>query len=97
MLWYDAGRNWRRPLNWDDRRTQSTPSQGASSMAVSKVIDLVGNSTVSWEDAARNALSGAAKSLHGITSLEIVQYTATIVENEIVEYRALVKLAFVVD
>jgi hypothetical protein len=66
-------------------------------MAVSKVIDLVGNSTVSWEDAARNALSGAAKSLHGISSLEIVQYTAVIVENEIVEYRALVKLAFVVD
>ncbi len=74
--------------------TLSIPFQG---MAVSKVIDLVGNSTVSWEDAARNALSGAAKSLHGITSLEIVQYTATIVENEIVEYRALVKLAFVVD
>lgn len=66
-------------------------------MAVSKVIDLIGNSTVSWEDAARNALTGAAKSLHGISDLEIVQYTARVVDNEIVEYRALVKLAFLVD
>lgn len=66
-------------------------------MAVSKVIDLIGNSTVSWEDAARNALAGAAKSLHGITHMEIVQYTAQVADDEIVEYRAFVKLAFVVD
>ena len=66
-------------------------------MAVSKVIDLIGNSTVSWEDAARNALAGASKSLHGISDLEIVQFTAKVVDNEIVEYRAMVKLAFVVD
>ncbi|HNS03230.1 MAG TPA: dodecin family protein [Anaerolineae bacterium] len=66
-------------------------------MAVSKVIDLIGNSTVSWEDAARNALTGAGKSLHGITDLEIVQYTAKVVDNEIIEYRALVRMAFVVD
>jgi len=66
-------------------------------MAVSKVIDLIGNSTVSWEDAARNALAGAGKSLHGITDLEIVQYTAKVVDNEIIEYRALVRMAFVVD
>lgn len=66
-------------------------------MAVSKVIDLIGNSAVSWEDAARNALAGASKSLHGITDLAIVQYTAKVVDNEIVEYRALVKLSFVVD
>lgn len=66
-------------------------------MAVSKVIELVGSSTVSWEDAARNALAGAAKSLHGITSLEIIRYTALVVEGEIVEYQALVRVAFVVD
>lgn len=66
-------------------------------MAVSKVIDLIGSSTVGWEDAARNAMAGASKSLHGITDLEIIQFTAKVVDNEIVEYRALVKLSFVVD
>jgi flavin-binding protein dodecin len=66
-------------------------------MAVSKVIDLIGSSTVGWEDAARNAMAGASKSLHGISDLEIIQYTARVMENEIIEYRALVRLAFVVD
>lgn len=66
-------------------------------MAVSKVIDLIGSSTVGWEDAARNALAGASKSLHGISDLEIMQFTARVAENEIVEYRALVRLAFLVD
>ena len=66
-------------------------------MAVAKVIELVGNSTISWEDAARNALAGAAKSLHGITEFEIVSWTAKVAGGEIVEYRALIKLAFVVD
>lgn len=66
-------------------------------MAVEKIIELVGNSQVSWEDAAHNALSGAAKSLHGITEMEIVRWTAKVSSNEIVEYRAAIRVAFVVD
>lgn len=66
-------------------------------MAVSKVIELIGTSTIGWEDAARHALSGAAKSLHGISTMEVVSWTAKVAEGEIVEYTALVKIAFVVD
>ena len=66
-------------------------------MAVSKLIELIGNSTVGWEDAARHALTGASKSLHGITSMEVVSWTAKVAEGEIVEYTTLVKIAFVVD
>ena len=66
-------------------------------MAVERIIDLVGNSRESWEDAARNAMSGASKSLHGITSMEVVSWTAKVEGNEIIEYRAAVKIAFVVD
>lgn len=66
-------------------------------MAVSKVIDLIGNSTVSWEDAARHALISAAKSLHGISHMEVISWTAKVAEGEIVEYIAAVKIAFVVD
>lgn len=66
-------------------------------MAVSKVIELIGTSSVGWEDAARQALSGAAKSLHGISQMEVVNWTAKVAEGEIVEYTALVKIAFVVD
>jgi len=66
-------------------------------MAVSKLIDLIGNSTVGWEDAARHALTSAAKSLHGISSMEVVSWTAKVAEGEIVEYSAMVRIAFVVD
>lgn len=66
-------------------------------MAVTKMIELVGNSTVSWEDAARNALTGAAKSLHGITGIEVINWTATVADGEITSYQAAVKIAFVVD
>ena len=66
-------------------------------MAVVKVIELVGSSQISWEDAARNALTGAAKSLHGISGMEIISWTAKVASNEIIEYRATVKVAFLVD
>lgn len=66
-------------------------------MAVMKVIELVGNSTIGWEDAARNALAGAAKSLHGIAKIEVVNWTASVADGEIVDYHATLKLSFVVD
>lgn len=97
ILWYDAGRNGLLHLTAQPASLYLPPLEGVPTVAVSKVIDLIGSSTVGWEDAARNALAGAAKSLHGISHLEIVQYTAKVEENEIVEYRALVRLAFVVD
>lgn len=66
-------------------------------MAVIKVIELVGTSNVSWEDAARAALSGAAKSLHGIIKIEVTNWLASVVDGEINEYLATVKLHFIVD
>lgn len=66
-------------------------------MAVTKVIELVGNSTESWEDAARNALSGAAKSLHGINKIQVVAWTAQVSDGEIAHYEAVVKVSFMVD
>lgn len=66
-------------------------------MAVTKVIELVGHSTEGWEDAARSALAAAAKSLHGITSTQVVSWTATVADGEITQYQAAVKIAFMVD
>lgn len=66
-------------------------------MAVVKVIEVVGTSGESWEDAARNAFIGAKKTLHGISGVEVVKQTATVKDGEINEYRATVKVAFKVD
>ena len=63
-------------------------------MTVAKVIELVGESTVGWEDAVRNAVADAAKTVHNITGVEVNNMTANIDKGRIVEYKANVKLAF---
>ncbi|MEA3337315.1 MAG: dodecin family protein [Chloroflexota bacterium] len=66
-------------------------------MTIAKIIELVGSSDEGWEDAARNALTGAHKTLHGISGIEVVGWTASVEDGEITRYRATVKVAFRVD
>jgi dodecin len=64
---------------------------------VVKVIELVGVSSECWTDAAKNAVAQAAKTVHGITGLDVLHSTAVIEGNEIKEYHVNVKLAFVIE
>ncbi len=66
-------------------------------MAVVKIIELVGSSPKSWEDAAKNALADAALTVKNIKSMYVKRCNAKIEKNKIVEYRAVVKLAFIVE
>jgi flavin-binding protein dodecin len=66
-------------------------------MAVIKVIELVGISPTSWEDAARNAVAEASETVRGITGLDVMNQTAVVEGGDIVEYRADVKIAFIVE
>lgn len=66
-------------------------------MPVIKVIELVGNSKVSWEDAAKNAVAEAAQTVRGITGIDVVGQTAVVENGVITEYRTNVKIAFVVE
>lgn len=63
-------------------------------MTTIKIIEVVGTSSEGWEDAARNALQGAQKTIHDITGIEITNWTGRVSGSEITEYRATVKLAF---
>lgn len=63
-------------------------------MTVAKIIELVGESKVSWEDAVKSAISDASKSVDNITGVEVYNLTANIDNGRIVEYKANVKLAF---
>ncbi len=65
-------------------------------MTVAKVVELIGSSPKSWEDATKNAITEAAKTVRGIKSVYVKRCTAKIEKNKIVEYRAVVKIAFVV-
>jgi len=64
---------------------------------VVKVIELVGSSPTSFDDAVRTAVRTAAVSLRNIKGVEVVAHSASIEGNEIVNFKATCKVAFVVD
>jgi flavin-binding protein dodecin len=66
-------------------------------MPVRKIIELVGSSPKGWEPAVGNAVKEAAKTVRNITSVHVVAYTAKVQKDRIVEYRALVRIAFTVE
>jgi dodecin len=66
-------------------------------MTVVKVIELIGSSPKSWEDATQNALAEAALTVKNIKSLYLKSCKAKVENNKIIEYRAVVKIAFVVQ
>lgn len=63
-------------------------------MSIAKVIELIGVSKISWEDAARNAVIEASKTIKNITGLEVVGTTASVMDGEITNYKACVKIVF---
>ena len=62
-----------------------------------KVIELVGNSTESWEDAAQNALDDADETLEEISGIEITSQTAEVENGQIQSYRTTVDVSFVLQ
>jgi dodecin len=66
---------------------------------IANVIELVGSSDKSWEDAAQVALAEATKTIHGITGIELKDMTAKVDSNtgKITEYHSTVRIAFGVD
>ena len=66
-------------------------------MSVAKIIELVGASEKSWDDAVRAALAEAAKTVRGIRGVDVQDWTARVKDNRIVEYKANVKIAFGVE
>ena len=66
-------------------------------MSVVKVVELVGTSTESWQDAAKQALEEASESLRQITGVDVVNQTAQVENGQIKEYRTTMNVAFVVE
>jgi len=59
-----------------------------------KIIELVGSSPNSWEEAAANAVATAAKSLKDLRVAEISELDMKLEDGKVAEYRARVKLSF---
>ena len=65
--------------------------------SVYRVTELVGTSTVSWEDAAKNAVETAAKSLRDLRVAEVSKLDMTVENGKVVAFRARVSLSFKYD
>ena len=63
-------------------------------MSVLKVIEVLANSTKSWEDATKNAVKHAAKSIKGIKSAFVDSQSVVVDNNEVTQYRVNVKITF---
>ena len=59
-----------------------------------KVIEIIGISSKSFDDAVQQALLKASASVKGITGLEVVKHMASVSDNKITTYKVQVKLAF---
>ncbi len=62
--------------------------------SVYRVTELIGTSETSWEEAARNAVETASKSLKNLRVAEITKLDMKIEEGKIVAYRSKVTLSF---
>lgn len=63
-------------------------------MAILKVIEILANSTKSWEDATNNAVIEASKTVKEISSVYVQDFSTTVENGKVKEYRVNVKLTF---
>jgi flavin-binding protein dodecin len=62
--------------------------------SVYKVIELVGTSKDSWEQAAKNAVDTASKTLKNLRIAEVEKLDMKVENGKVVAYRAKVSLSF---
>ncbi|MBU4241087.1 MAG: dodecin family protein [Actinobacteria bacterium] len=62
--------------------------------SVYKIIELVGSSPDSWEDAAKNAVEKAGESLRDLRIAEVTQMDMKMESGKVTAYRARVKVSF---
>jgi hypothetical protein len=64
------------------------------SEGVYRVIDVIGSSKTSWEDAAKQAVETAARSLRDLRIAEVTKMDMKVEDGKVVAYRTRVQLSF---
>ena len=63
-------------------------------MAILKVIEVLSNSSKSWEDATKKAVNEASKTVKNIKSVYVQDQSAVVKDGEVTEFRVNLKLTF---
>ena len=75
-------------------KAKTTTSATGSGNSVYKIIDIVGTSTKSWEDAAKLAVERASKSLKDLRIAEVTAQDLTIEDGKVAFFRTKLRLSF---
>jgi len=59
-----------------------------------KVIELIGTSPTSWEEAAKNAVETASKSLKDLRIAEAMEFDMKVEDGKVTAFRTKVKISF---
>jgi flavin-binding protein dodecin len=68
--------------------------KGGITMTVYKIVEIVGTSPKSWEDAARNALATASKTVEDLRIAEVVRQDVTVEKGKVTSFRVRLNLSF---
>lgn len=66
-------------------------------MSVVKIIDLVGESPNSWEEAMKNVIAEAQKTLRGITRIGVKEFDVRMKEDQVEVFRVRAEVSFRVE
>ncbi|MHB9093990.1 MAG: dodecin family protein [Eubacteriales bacterium] len=59
-----------------------------------KVVEMIGESQSSWKGAVQNAVKEASRRFDNITGVEVYNLTADVVDGDLIDYKANVKIAY---
>jgi flavin-binding protein dodecin len=76
---------------------QGSGKNGGENMAVARVTQIVASSQKSFDDAIKEGLKRANKTLRGLTGLEVTKMNAKIEKGKIMEYRAHLNITFILE
>lgn len=68
-----------------------------SYISVAKIIEVVGTSEKSWEDAINQAIKRASKTVRNIRGIDVLSQKGVVKNGKIIEYRVVLKLSFGVE
>ena len=66
-------------------------------MAVATVTKITAASSKSFEDAVKEGLNRASKTLRGITGLHVIEQKASVAKGKIAEYRVTMEITFILE
>jgi dodecin len=66
-------------------------------MSIIKMVELSSQSPDSWEEATRQAVERAARTLHNIRSVWVKEFEAVVENEQVTQFRVILKIAFQLD